>query len=257
MSSSTLPYVIGNWKMNLDVEGAMTLAIATAEMADSAVDEVGVGIAAPFPWIPLIASELAESSLLIGSQDVSAHDSGAFTGEVSAGMLAPWCTFAIVGHSERRQHHRESDELIRDKLESTLESGMAAVVCVGETQRQRDAGKALDVVARQITTAAGHLEGARLRNILVAYEPVWAIGTGQTAQPDDAQAIAAHIRSLLAEVDSEASHEIPILYGGSVTADNASHFFEQEDIDGALVGGASLISESFFQIVRAAVESGE
>lgn len=255
MSSTTLPYVIGNWKMNLDIEGAIALAIAVAEMADATVDEVGIGIAAPYPWIPLIAGELAASSLLIGAQDVSANDQGAFTGEVSAGMLAPWCTFTIVGHSERRQHHGESDDLIRSKLDATLAHGMAPVLCVGETHEQREAGDAFEVVSRQVTRAVGHLDRQQLRNILIAYEPVWAIGTGNTAQPRDAQAMAAHIRAALAEINSESANHAPILYGGSVTPDNASPYFDQDDVDGALVGGASLDPESFLPIVRAALEN--
>jgi triosephosphate isomerase len=241
--------------MNLDIEGAISLARAIAEIADASIDEIGVGIAAPFPWIPLIATETSESSLLIGAQDVSANDKGAFTGEVSAGMLAPWCTFAIVGHSERRQHHRETDELIRAKLDATLANGMAPVLCVGETQDQRDAGDALEVVSRQVRHSAGHLDGLLLRSILVAYEPVWAIGTGNTAEPRDAQAMAAHIRFLLAEIDAESATSTPILYGGSVTPDNASLYIDQEDVDGALVGGASLNLDSFLPIVGAVLEN--
>lgn len=254
MSSTTLPYIIGNWKMNLDIESALSLATAVAGLADSMVEEVGVGVAAPFPWIPLVSSELAETSLLVGSQDVSPHDSGAFTGEVSAGMLAPWCTFCIVGHSERRQFHGESDDVIKSKLDATLANGMAPVLCVGETQAQRDAGDALSVVSSQLALATGHLNDEQLRNILVAYEPVWAIGTGVTAQPRDAQGMAAHIRSELATVSRDAAREVPILYGGSVNRDNAGLFLIQDDIDGALVGGASLDAAQFLHIVRAARE---
>lgn len=257
MSSIALPYVIGNWKMNLDFEAAMALAQACAEMANAVLDHADVGVAVPYPWIPAIATEFYESNLLVGAQDVSAHAEGAFTGEVSAAMLTPWCAFTLIGHSERRRLHGETDELVRDKMEASLAGGLAPVLCVGETQDQRDTGDALAVVTAQVMGAVGRLHGSRLQRIAIAYEPVWAIGTGQTAQPNDAQAMAAHIRSLLAGIDAEAASEVPILYGGSVTADNASLFFAEEDIGGALVGGASLKAESFFPIVRAAFESGE
>ncbi len=256
MSSTTIPYVIGNWKMNLDVEGAMALANAAAEAANEATDEVGVGIAIPSLWIPLVSSEFSETSLLIGGQDCSAHDAGAYTGEVSAAMLGPWCSFTLVGHSERRQQHGETDAVVRAKLDAVIAHDMAAVLCVGESRAEREGGQALDVVAAQVTRAAGHLDPGQLRNILIAYEPVWAIGAGQPASPEDAQAMAAHIRATLRALDPEASDEIPILYGGSVNPGNAGDFFAQDDIDGALVGGASLIAADFTAIVRAARETG-
>ncbi len=256
MSSTTMPYVIGNWKMNLDVELAMALAETTAEIANEAADEVGAGIAVPSLWIPLISSEYFETSLLIGAQDCSPHASGAFTGEISAPMLSPWCSFTMVGHSERRQHHGEGDTLVRAKLDAIIANDMAALLCVGENQIQRDEGQALEVVAEQVTTATEHLDSGQLRNLLVAYEPVWAIGTSNTASPDDAQAMAAHIRGLLSSIDPEAALEVPILYGGSVNAGNAADFFDREDIDGALVGGASLDASGFAAIVRAAREMG-
>ncbi len=254
MSSSSMPYVIGNWKMNLDVESAMALAEASAEIANETGDDVGVGIAIPSLWIPLISSEFFETSLLVGAQDCSPHASGAYTGDVSAPMLAPWCAFTLVGHSERRQHHAEGDDLVQAKLDAVIALDMAALLCVGETQAQREAGNALDVVGEQVMRAAGHLDSGGLRNLLVAYEPVWAIGTGQTATPGDAQAVAAHIRALIAGLDAgaAAAAEVPILYGGSVKSANAADFFGEADIDGALVGGASLNADDFLEIVRAA-----
>lgn len=255
MSSTTLPYVIGNWKMNLDVESAMALAESVAWVANDLAEEVGVGVAIPSLWIPLIASEYFETSLLVGAQDCSPHTSGAFTGDVSAGMLSPWCSFTIVGHSERRQHHDEDDDLVRGKLDAVLQNDMAALLCVGESQAERDAGVALAIVAGQVNRALGHLAPEQLRNVLVAYEPVWAIGTGNTAGADDAQAMAAHIRVTLAAIDEEAAAEVPILYGGSVNPGNASDFFAREDIDGALVGGASLVAADFIAIVQAAGET--
>ncbi len=251
--TTRMPYIIGNWKMNLDIEQAMSLAGDVADMANDAGDDVGVGVAIPFPWIPLIASEYAESSLLIGAQDVSPHVEGAFTGDVSAGMLAPWCTFAIVGHSERRQHHGETDDLARAKVDAVLANQLAPVLCVGETQAERDAGSALDVIAAQVNAATRHLGATQLRGLLIAYEPVWAIGTGQTASPADAQEVAAHIRAQLAAIDETAAGMVPVLYGGSVKADNAAAFFAEADIDGALVGGASLDAPSFLEIIRGAL----
>ena len=248
-----MPYIIGNWKMNLDIESAMSLAADVADIANDAAEEVGVGVAIPFPWIPLIASETAETNLLIGAQDLSPEAEGAFTGDVSAGMLAPWCTFTLVGHSERRTIHGESDQQVKAKLDATLANGMAPVLCVGETQTERDDDLTTSVIERQVTTAITRLTAQQLRGLLVAYEPVWAIGTGRTASPGDAQTVAAHIRNLLRQADPEASGLVPILYGGSVKGDNARDFLTCPDIDGALVGGASLSAASFLPIVQAAL----
>lgn len=257
MSSTSMPYVIGNWKMNLDVEAALALAAATAGFADEMAGAVGVGVAVPALWIPLVASELADTNLLVGAQDCSPHDRGAFTGDVSATMLAPWCTFAIVGHSERREHHGEDDALIRAKLDAVIGKDMAALLCVGETETQRDEGRALETVGAQVRHAAGHLDAPGLRNLLIAYEPVWAIGSGRTASLGDAQTMAAHIRAELAAIDPEVAPAVPILYGGSVNAGNAAGFFAEPDIDGALVGGASLDAGEFLAIVRAAASDVE
>lgn len=255
MTSTTMPYIIGNWKMNLDVESAMALAGAVADIANDAANDVGVGIAIPHLWIPLIASEYSDTNLIFGAQDVSEHDQGAYTGEVSAAMLAPWCAFTIVGHSERRQYHGETDDLVRAKLDAAMAHEMAVLLCVGETQEQRDRGEALDVVCRQLELATGHLEQSRLGSLLIAYEPVWAIGTGNTASPADAQEIAAQLRSWLAGKWGDTASEVPILYGGSVNADNAGAYVALEDIDGALVGGSSLKAEDFLEIVRAALQN--
>ncbi len=254
MSSTTMPYVIGNWKMNLDVELAMALAEASAGIANAADNEVGVGVAIPSLWIPLISSEYFETSLLVGAQDCSPKASGAFTGDISAAMLSPWCSFTIVGHSERRQHHGEGDAIVRAKLDAVIDHDMAAVLCVGENQAQREAGTTFDVVAEQVRSATGHLDPGQLHNLLIAYEPVWAIGTGNTARPDDAQAVAVHIRDTVSAIDPDAAAGVPILYGGSVNPGNAASFFAEADIDGALVGGASLVAADFTAIVNAARE---
>ena len=216
MTSTRMPYVIGNWKMNLDVESAMELAEASAEMANDTAGAVGVGVAIPYPWIPLISSELFDSNLLVGAQDVSAQTNGAHTGDVSAAMLSPWCAFTIVGHSERRQNHGESNDLVRAKLDAVLANDMAPVLCVGESQAERNDGRAFEVVSAQLTSALGHIAGPDLEGILIAYEPVWAIGTGITATPAAAQEMAAHIRAYLESIDVAAGARVPILYGGSV-----------------------------------------
>jgi triosephosphate isomerase len=239
--------------MNLDIESAMSLAADVADIANDAADEVGIGVAVPYLWIPLIASEHAESNLLIGAQDVSPEESGAFTGDVSANMLAPWCTFVIVGHSERRSIHGETNTLVRAKLNAALANGMAPVLCVGETQAQREASQTLDVVSQQMQSAIEGLGPVELRSLLIAYEPVWAIGSGLTAEPTDAQAVADQIRQILGTIDQEAAAAVPILYGGSVKGSNAEAYFGCQDIDGALVGGASLTADAFLPIVRAAL----
>lgn len=255
MSSTSIPYIIGNWKMNLDIESAIALAGACAEIANEARDYADLGVAVPFPWIPAIASEYYESNLLIGAQDVSPHPQGAFTGEVSAAMLAPWCAFSLVGHSERRQYHGETDETIRDKVDALLASSVSAVICVGETRAQRDAGETQQVISNQLLQAIGHLNDTDLGKLVVAYEPVWAIGTGQTASARDAQEVAAHLRGLLGTIGGGEATGVPILYGGSVNPVNAATFFAEDDIDGALIGGASLNADDMLEIVRAAMES--
>lgn len=251
--SDRMPYILGNWKMNLDIESAMSLAADVADIANDAADDIGIGVAVPYLWIPLIASEHAESNLLVGAQDVSPEQTGAFTGDVSAGMLAPWCTFVIIGHSERRSIHGETNQLVRAKLDAALANGMAPVLCVGETQAQREANQTFDVVSEQVRSAIEGLGPVELRSLLVAYEPVWAIGSGLTAEPTDTQAVAAQIRQILGTVDHEAAAAVPILYGGSVKGSNAQAYFECQDIDGALVGGASLSADAFLPIVRAAL----
>lgn len=255
MSAPVMPYILGNWKMNLDVESAMTLAQAIAPVADEAEGVVGVGIAPPALWIPTIAAECADSNLLIGAQDCAAHPEGAFTGDISAAMLAPWCAFTIVGHSERRQHHGETDDVIAAKLRLAIEADMAVVLCVGETESERATGDAFDVVARQLTSATADLDAGKLQSLLVAWEPVWAIGTGNNADAGDAQEMASHIRGLLSAIDAGAAASIPILYGGSVNPSNAAGFFAQPDVNGALVGGASLVADDFVAIIDAAGES--
>jgi triosephosphate isomerase len=236
--------------MNLDLAAAVALARATAGIADETAGIVTTGIAVPFPFIPAVSDAVATSSLLVGAQDVSRYEPGAHTGDVAAGMIVPWCRFAIAGHSERRQDHGETDDMVREKIAALHAVGLTALVCVGETAIQREAGEAVAVVTTQVRSAVRDLDDRFADLLMVAYEPVWAIGTGVSAQPRDAEAMATVIRRELATAGPETGSRVPILYGGSVTADNASVYLDQPDIDGALVGGASLRAPDFAAIVR-------
>ncbi len=200
------------------------------------------------------ALKLCDSSALsVGAQDCSHTDSGAYTGEVAPGMLAELgCRWVILGHSERRQYHGESDELVAAKLAAAIEAGLRPIVCVGETRDQREAGEAESRVRTQLQGALKGQTG--LEQLVIAYEPVWAIGTGLTATPEQAQEMHAFIRAFLGEIEGVNATATRILYGGSVKAGNAAELFEGPDIDGALVGGASLVADDFFAIVSAAAE---
>lgn len=250
MNPQRTPVLVGNWKMNLDLDGAVALARATAGIADETAGAVVTGVAVPFPYLHAVHDAAAGSTLLVGAQDVSRHEPGAHTGDVAAGMLTPWCGFAIVGHSERRQGHGETDEAIREKLARLHAAGMTALLCVGETAAQREAGHAFDVVTGQVDTALRDL--ANPNALIIAYEPVWAIGTGKTATPQQAQEVHAFIRGLFAPHDADLAENLVILYGGSVKGGNAAELFGMPDIDGGLIGGASLNADEFMAICRAA-----
>ncbi|MGY4829550.1 triose-phosphate isomerase [Sphaerotilaceae bacterium SBD11-9] len=240
--------VVGNWKMNGGrVANAELLgALKAAEPWDASV-----AVCAPFPYLADVALSLQGSRILWGAQDCSAHESGAYTGEVSATMLAEFgCHYAIVGHSERRAYHGESDQLVADKAKAALAHKLTPIVCVGETLAEREAGQTDAVVKRQLS-AVIHTLGHCISQVVVAYEPVWAIGTGKTATPEQAQAVHALLRAQL-HAATEKSDEMLILYGGSVKADNALQLFGQPDIDGGLIGGASLKASDFAAICKAA-----
>ncbi len=207
----------------------------------------------PFPYLSQAASLTENSQIVLGAQDVSAHDSGAYTGEVSAAMLADCgCRAVLVGHSERRTLHRESDELVAEKFQAAQRAGLKPVLCVGETLAEREAGETTQVVARQVAAVLKSAGIEAFRSAVVAYEPVWAIGTGRTATPEQAQEAHANIRAQLINEDATIGGLVQILYGGSVKPDNASEIFAQPDIDGGLIGGASLKIDSFVDICRAA-----
>ena len=242
--------VVGNWKMNGSLVANAALLDALRALPGAAPCDLSV--CGPFPYLAQLRERLAGSTIAWGAQDCSAHESGAFTGEVSAAMLAEFgCRYVIVGHSERRTLHGESDQLVADKAKIALAHGLTPIVCVGETLAQREAGETANVVKHQLS-AAIHTLGHCISQVVVAYEPVWAIGTGRTASPEQAQEVHALLRQQL-HAATEKSDAMTILYGGSVKADNAASLFAKPDIDGGLIGGASLVAADFAAIARAAV----
>ena len=241
--------VVGNWKMHGSRAANAALLDGIMQARPFGCD---VAVCVPFPFLSETAVTLAGSDIRWGSQDVSAHDQGAYTGEVSAAMLAEFgCRYAIVGHSERRAMHAESDQLVADKAKAALARGVTPIVCVGETLAQREAGETEAVVKRQLASVI-HTLAHCAGEIVVAYEPVWAIGTGLTASPDQAQAVHALLRAQLRAATGARADEMKILYGGSVKPDNAATLFAQADIDGGLIGGAALKAADFVAICRAA-----
>jgi len=251
MARTTL--IAGNWKMNGRLEEAQALGRAVAAGSDAAsAAGVELLVCPPAVLIPPVAAALAGAPVKLGGQDCHAAASGAHTGDVAAEMLADaGCSYVIVGHSERRADHGEDDAAVRAKAEAAHRAGLTAIVCVGETQEERDAGRALDVISAQL--AGSTPDAATAANTVVAYEPVWAIGTGRTATPDDAQAVHAHIRAeLTTRFGGETAQAMRVLYGGSMKPGNAAELLAQPDIDGGLIGGASLKAEDFLAIATAA-----
>ena len=245
---ATRKLVVGNWKMNGTRVGNVDLLAALKEAGPWVAE---VAVCAPFPYLADVALSLQGADIAWGAQDCSAHESGAYTGEVSVAMLAEYgCRYVIVGHSERRAYHAESDQLVADKAKIALAQRLTPIVCVGETLAEREAGQTDAVIKRQRVDHRRQLAHC-ISQVVVAYEPVWAIGTGRTASPEQAQAVHALLRAQL-KAASEKAHEMKILYGGSVKADNAALLFAQADIDGGLIGGASLKASDFAAICRAA-----
>ncbi|MFY3386905.1 triose-phosphate isomerase [Paracidovorax sp. MALMAid1276] len=249
MSSSKKKLIAGNWKMNgsLAANEALVKALI-AGLQDPACD---VAVAVPLLYLAQVQALVAGSSVELAAQDVSAHEAGAYTGEVSAAMLKDFgARYVLVGHSERRQYHGETDAVVAEKTQRALAAGITPIVCVGETLQEREAGQTEVVVKRQLA-AVIHVNGHCISEVVVAYEPVWAIGTGRTASPEQAQAVHAVLRAQLAAA-SEHADRIRLLYGGSMNAANAAQLLAQPDIDGGLVGGASLKAPDFLQIIAAA-----
>ena len=250
------PFVAGNWKMNTDSHSSISLAkdvaAGTSEIAGHKID---VAVIPPFVYLQSVARTLSASSVAVGAQDIYTEKQGAFTGEISGSMLKDiGCTYALCGHSERRHVIGETDELVNKKVSAAISGGLLPILCVGELLEQRKAELTEEVVTRQIKEGLSGLNAAKVSAVTVAYEPVWAIGTGLTATPQQAQEAHNLIRKLLGErYDGRLAEDIRILYGGSVKPDNAAELMGQQDVDGLLVGGASLKTDDFVAIVRRAV----
>jgi triosephosphate isomerase len=244
--------VIGNWKMNGDrVSNSKLLGRLEKELFIQ--DSCTVVVCPPFPFLQQAADGLPGQKVKIGAQNVSSNNYGAHTGEVCAQMLIELgCSYVLLGHSERRTNNHESDSDIAAKFSATIESGLTPVLCVGETLEQKNAGLTQSVVTGQISSVIEQLGISAFKKAIIAYEPIWAIGTGETATPEQAQAVHQIIRELLNSYDSALADNVSILYGGSVNASNAAALFSQIDIDGALVGGASLDADQFISICNAA-----
>jgi triosephosphate isomerase len=241
--------VAGNWKMTLGHADAVGLAAEVVRATATDAAEVGVAVCPPAVWLDAVAERLRDSEVRLGAQNVHPAASGAFTGEVSVSMLDDLgVEYVIVGHSERRQLFGETSAFVAEKVRAAQAAGLAPILCVGETLDERESGDAEAIVLAQLADSLADVESP---DLVVAYEPVWAIGTGRTASPEQAQAMHAAIRGALAERFEE-GEDIEILYGGSVKPDNAAELFAQPDLDGALVGGASLDAASFAAIVAAA-----
>ena len=243
--------VAGNWKLH------GTRAFATALVgqiaAEAPVPGVELVVLPPLPYLGDMIEDFEGTPLAFGAQDVSSNEQGAYTGEVSASMLVDvGARYGLCGHSERRQYHQESSELVARKVRAALNAGLRPILCVGERLEERDAGQAEDVIASQLQPVLDLVGVEGFASAVVAYEPVWAIGTGRTASPEQAQAVHAFIRRQIAGHDARIADSLPILYGGSVKPDNAGALFSQPDVDGGLIGGASLVAADFLAIARAA-----
>jgi triosephosphate isomerase (TIM) len=251
--------IAGNWKMNLTALEARALVAALRADLDRDAAKLArdrdVMVAPAAVLIPAVSQALAGASIALGAQNMHHEDKGAFTGEVSAPMLRPFgVTYVIVGHSERRHIFGENDEMINKKVLAALRHRLTPILCVGETQDEHDAGRTAAVVLSQLQNGLAGVQQEQIRSVVIAYEPVWAIGTGRNATPDQAQEVHAAIREALADrYGRPAAAEVRILYGGSVTPDNVDSLMAKPDIDGALVGGASLKADAFARIVRSGV----
>ncbi|HWC36000.1 MAG TPA: triose-phosphate isomerase [Mycobacteriales bacterium] len=257
--SSRTPLMAGNWKMNLNHLEAIALVQKLAfSLTDADYDAVEVVVVPPFTDIRSVQTMVDGDHLRLkyGAQDLSPHDEGAYTGDISGPMLAKLgCTYVVVGHSERREHHHEDDAVVNAKVVAALRNKLAPIVCVGESLDVRREGDAVGHCTAQLRAALSGVTAAQAKPLVVAYEPIWAIGTGEVATPEDAQEVCAALRTTLGEIyNASFAKAARVLYGGSVKANNAFELMAAPDVDGALVGGASLFPEDFVQIVRAGRE---
>lgn len=249
------PFVAGNWKMNTDSHSSVALAKGVAEGVDGIASyKVDVAMIPPFVYIPAVIGALSSAHVAVGAQDVYFEKNGAFTGEISVAMLKDiGCTYVLCGHSERRHVIGEKDELINKKVTAAINGGLLPILCVGELLEERKANKTQKVVERQIKKGLAGLSVEKVNAVTIAYEPVWAIGTGLTATPQQAQEAHSFIRGLIAKMyGKNLADEIRIQYGGSVKADNSAEIMAQPDVDGLLVGGASLKVDDFVKIIKSA-----
>jgi triosephosphate isomerase len=245
------PFIAGNWKMNTNSASAVALAAGLAKEL-SQVDTVDVAVCPPFVYLQSVAAALSASNIALGAQNVYFEGNGAFTGETSCEMLKDCCcTYVILGHSERRHVMGETDALINKKVKAAIDSGLLPILCVGELLEERDAGKTMDVVDTQVRKGLEGICGERIGAVTIAYEPVWAIGTGRTATKEQAQEVHAKIRGLIEKLyDRNVAQAMRIQYGGSAKPSNTAELMAQPDVDGLLVGGASLKVEDFAQMIK-------
>ena len=246
-----LPFIAGNWKMNKTVDEAVEL-VRQLKVSLSGVEGVEVAVAPPFTALDAVRKESEGSAIRLAAQNLFWEEKGAFTGEISPLMLKNLgCRYVIIGHSERRQFFGETDETVNKRMKTALNHGLLPIFCIGETLQEREGGKTFSVIERQLEGGLRGFGGKEIQKVVVAYEPVWAIGTGKTATPQQAEEVHRRIREKLERLYTrEIAGEIRIQYGGSVTPENVKGLMSQENIDGALVGGASLKSETFSRIVR-------
>ncbi|WP_311566876.1 triose-phosphate isomerase [Porphyromonas uenonis] len=245
--------VAGNWKMNMTLDAGLQLITEIKEQVAKLSNPCKVILAPPYIHLGAMKGLLAGSGIEYAAQDCSAHEAGAYTGEVSAEMIRSCgCTYVIIGHSERRAYHKESAELLAQKIDQALAHGLKVIFCVGEQQAEREANRYFEVVDEQLRGSLGHLSHEQMAQVVLAYEPVWAIGTGLTATPEQAQEMHQHIRQTVASLfDKKLADLTTILYGGSCKASNAEALFSQPDVDGGLIGGAALKADTFLPIITA------
>ena len=245
--------VAGNWKMNLNFEEADELINNIVEFLENeTLENVGVIVCPPAVYLELATDQAQDNDLYVGAQNMSNHESGAYTGEISGRMLASMgVNYCIIGHSERRKYFNENHEMLAEKVNMALKNDISPIFCCGEVLPEREAGKHFEVVKKQLEESLFHLQPGDFSNVVIAYEPVWAIGTGVTATPEQAQEMHAFIRKLLVDkYGHDLADETTILYGGSCNAKNAKELFANPDVDGGLIGGASLKSDEFISIIQ-------
>ncbi len=249
--SNRKPFIAGNWKLNKTIPEAVTLA-KKIKKAVKKETEVEIVLIPPFTALNEVKKSLSQSKILLGAQDVFWEDKGAYTGEVSPSMIRDaGCDFAVVGHSERRQYFGDTNENVNKKIKAALSQGLFTIMCIGETLKERESKNTMDRVKSQLQEGLKEINLDQVRNIIIAYEPIWAIGTGRTATPEQAEEVHGYIREQLAEMyGKETSSYGIIIYGGSVKPENAFSLIKEKNINGALVGGASLKADSFVEIIK-------